>query len=178
MVADNDYAVGQVVEEVSKSPYWKKTAIFILEDDAQNGYDHVDAHRSIAFVISPYIKKGTVDSTFYNTDSVLRTMGLILGLPPLCQYDAVATTMNIFGSTPDNDAPYEAILPAREIVAAVNKATAYRAKDSVRLLDPLKEESMPDEELNDILWRSIKGRNSTPPPVRYGLQLSPEEEEE
>lgn len=178
MVADNDYAVGQLVETVSKSPYWKKTAIFILEDDAQNGYDHVDAHRSIAFVISPYIRKGTVDSTFYNTDSMLRTMGLILGLPPLCQYDAVATPMNVFGPTPDNDAPYEAILPAREIATAINKATAYRAQDSARLLNPLKEESLPDEELNDILWRSIKGRHSTPPPVRYGLRLHPEREDD
>jgi hypothetical protein len=178
MVADNDYAVGQVVEAVSKSPYWKKTAIFVLEDDAQNGYDHVDAHRSIAFVISPYIKKGTIDSTFYNTDSVLRTMGLLLGLPPLCQYDAVATPMSFFGKTADNDAPFEAILPSREIVAAVNKQTAYRAKDSARLINPLKEESMPDEELNDILWRSIRGVHSTPPPVRYGLRLHPEAEDE
>lgn len=178
MVAENDYAVGQVVEAVSKSPYWKKTAICILEDDAQNGYDHVDAHRSIAFVVSPYIKKGTVDSTFYNTDSMLRTMGLLLGLPPLCQYDAVATPMRVFGATAENDAPFEAILPAKEIVAAVNKATAYRASDSARLINPLKEESMPDEELNDILWRSIRGVNSTPPPVRYGLRLNPEREED
>ena len=90
MVADNDYGVGQVVEAISHSPYWKQSAIFILEDDAQGGFDHVDAHRSVGFVISPWVKRGTLDSRFYNTDSMLRTMGLLLGLPPLCQYDAVA----------------------------------------------------------------------------------------
>jgi YVTN family beta-propeller protein len=178
MVAENDYAVGQLVEAVSKSPYWQKTAIFILEDDAQNGYDHIDAHRSIAFVISPYIKKGTIDSTFYNTDSVLRTMELLLGLPPMCQYDAVANPMRLFGTNLVNEAPYTAILPAREIAAAVNQATAYRANDSARLINPLKEESMPDEELNDILWRSIRGVHSTPPPVRYSLRMNPEREED
>jgi len=177
MVADNDYAVGQLVEAVSRSPYWKKTAIFILEDDAQAGYDHVDAHRSIAFVISPYVKKGTIDSRFYNTDSMLRTMELLLGLPPMCQYDAIASPMAVFGDTPDNAEPYTAILPASQIVAEVNQATAYRAQDSARLLNPLKEESMPDEELNDILWHAIKGRKTPKPPKRYSLRLFPEREE-
>lgn len=177
MVADNDYALGQLVEAVSKSPYWKKTAIFVLEDDAQSGYDHVDAHRSIAFVISPYVKKGTIDSRFYNTDSMLRTMELLLGLPPMCQYDAVAPPMTVFGDAPDNDAPYTALLPPRHIIAEVNQATAYRAEDSERLLNPLLEESMPDEELNDILWHAIKGRKTPKPPKRYSLRLFPEREE-
>ncbi len=177
MVADNDYAVGQLVEAVSKSQYWKKTAIFILEDDAQNGFDHVDAHRSIAFVISPFIKKATRDSRFYNTDSMLRTMELLLGLPPMNQYDAIAAPIAVFDPAAANDAPFEAILPAREIVAEVNKSTAYRAKDSARLLNPLKEESDPDEELNDILWHALKGKNTPKPARRYSLRLSVDEDD-
>lgn len=178
MVADNDYAVGQLVEAVSHSPYWKKTAIFILEDDAQNGFDHVDAHRSIAFVISPYIKKGTIDSSFYNTDSMLRTMQLLLGLPPMSQYDAIAPPMTVFGRTPENDAPFTALLPDRRIATEVNLKTAYRARDSKRLLNPLREESAPDEELNDILWHAIKGRNTPKPPLRYGLRLNPKRDDD
>jgi YVTN family beta-propeller protein len=170
MVADNDYAVGQLVEAVSRSPYWKKTAIFILEDDAQNGFDHVDAHRSICFVISPFVKKATVDHRFYNTDSVLRTMELLLGMPPMNQLDAIAPPLRVFGSAADNDAAYQAILPAREIIAEVNTATAYRAADS-RRLNFEKEDAVPDEVMNDILWHAVKGRHVPKPPVRYGLRL-------
>jgi hypothetical protein len=159
--------VGQIVETISHSPYWKSSAIVIVEDDAQNGYDHVDAHRSIAFAISPFIKKGSHDSRFYNTDSMLRTIELLLGMPPMTQYDAVAPYIDVFGDSPDNDAPYDAVLPTREILAEVNTRKAYRAKDSARLLKTLSEESGPDEQLNDILWRSIKG--TTPPPRRYTL---------
>jgi hypothetical protein len=173
MVADNDYAVGQVVEAVSKSPYWEKTAIFILEDDAQNGFDHVDAHRSIAFVISPFVKRSSLDSRFYNTDSMLRTMGLILGIPPLNQYDAVASAIDVFSSKPENSEPYTAILPKKEIIAEVNGRSAYRAADSARLLNPFKEESAPDEELNDILWRSLKPETPKPP-IRYSLRMERE----
>jgi len=169
MVADNDYAVGQIVETISHSPYWKSSAIVIVEDDAQNGYDHVDAHRSIAFVISPFIAKASHDSRFYNTDSALHTIELLLGLPPMTQYDAIAPAIDVFGSSPDNLEPYDAVLPAREILAEVNKKKEYRAQDSARLLNPLKEESGPDEQLNDILWRSIKG--TAPPPRRYSLAM-------
>ncbi len=176
MVADNDYAVGQLVEAVSRSPFWKKTAIFIVEDDAQNGFDHVDAHRSIAFVVSPFVQRATHDSRFYNTDSVLRTMELLMGLPPMTQYDAIAPPLAVFGARPANDAPFQAILPAREIIAQVNAPTAYRAKDSARLLNALVEESAPDEELNDILWHAIKGRHTPKPARRYGLRLTPHPE--
>ncbi len=82
MVAENDLALGMIIEGISNSPSWKETAIFVIEDDAQNGADHVDAHRTIAFAISPYIRRGTVDSTLYSTASMLRSMGLILGLDP------------------------------------------------------------------------------------------------
>lgn len=168
MVADNDYAVGQLVEAVSKSPFWKSTVICVLEDDAQAGYDHVDSHRSTAFLISPYIKKGTIDHRFYNTDSMLRTMELLLGMGPMCQYDAVADPIEVFGASPSNDEPWKAILPAREIVTAVNKKSAYRQRDSARI-SWYAEQSAIDEDLNDILWGAIKGAKTPRPKVVKGL---------
>lgn len=171
MVADNDYAVGQIVETVSHSPLWKKTAIFVLEDDAQNGYDHIDAHRSIVFVISPYIAQGSHDSRFYNTDSVLATMERLLGLDPLCLYDATAPPMTVFGAKPENDAPYTAILPARSVIAELNTPRTFGAAKSAQILNPLVEESEADEELNEILWRSVKGAHSTPPERNYRLSV-------
>ena len=159
MVAENDYAVGQLVEKVSKGPYWDKTAIFVLEDDAQNGFDHVDAHRSPCFVISPFTKRNAVDSRFYNTDSVLRTMGLLMRLKPWNQYIGTAIPMQVFDSTRVNSEPFTAILPSREIIGEVNEPRSYRAADSGRLFDRFEEESLPDMELNDILWGSIKGVN-------------------
>ena len=93
MVADNDLALGRFVDIISHSRIWKESAIFVLEDDAQNGPDHVDAHRSVLLAISPFIRRGVVDSTLYTTSGVLRTMELILGLPPMSQYDAAATPM-------------------------------------------------------------------------------------
>ena len=91
MVAENDLALGRLVETITRSRYWKDSAIFVLEDDAQNGPDHVDAHRSVALVVSPYTRRGAVDSTLYTTSGMLRTIELILGLPPMSQYDAAAT---------------------------------------------------------------------------------------
>src|SRR5205807_8163149 len=93
MVADNELARGRIVEAISKSKFWNDTAIFVVEDDAQNGSDHVDAHRTVALVISPYTKRGQVDSTLYSTSSMLRTMELILGLAPMSQFDAAARPM-------------------------------------------------------------------------------------
>src|SRR6185437_5806963 len=102
MVADNDLALGRVVEGLSKSRFWPQLAIFVVEDDAQNGSDHVDAHRTVALAISPYIKKHSVDSTMYSTSSMLRTMELILGLEPMSQFDAAARPMyHSFQSKPD-----------------------------------------------------------------------------
>ena len=169
MVADNDYAVGRLVEAVSNSPFWKETAICILEDDAQAGIDHVDAHRSTAYVISPYIQRGKVDSTFYNTDSMLRTMELLLGMPPMSQYDAVATPMAVFGTQLVNAEPYMAIKPSREIVCEVNTRASYRSKDCERI-PRFSEESEIDEDLNDILWKSIKGLSVATPAPRFGLK--------
>ena len=106
--ADNDAALGMIVEAVSHSKFWPKTAIFVVEDDAQDGPDHVASHRSIAFVLSPYTRRGIVDSSMYNTASVLRTMELILGLRPMTHFDAGARPMNAaFSATADNT-PYTA----------------------------------------------------------------------
>ncbi len=162
MVADNDYAVGQLVEAVSKSPYWKETAIFILEDDAQDGFDHVDAHRSPCYVISPAIKKGTVDHHFYNTNSVLRTIEVLLGLPPTSQYDAAAPLFTAFGTTSENNEPYAAILPSRDILSEVNTKTAYRSKESSKL-NFRTADSIPGGIMNDILWHSVKGNSARLP---------------
>src|SRR5258706_6180568 len=122
MVADNDFGVGKLVATISHSPIWKETAIFILEDDAQDGPDHVDAHRSTCYVISPWIKKGSVDHTFHNTSSCLRTMELLLGLPPMCQYDAIATPMGNWNDRPANDATYKTILPPASVMILTNPA--------------------------------------------------------
>jgi DNA-binding beta-propeller fold protein YncE len=165
MVADNDYAVAELVDAVSHSQYWKSTAVFIVEDDAQSGYDHVDCHRSTAYVVSPYVRKNTVDSRFYNTDSVLHTMEAILGLPPMCRYDATAPVYDFWTKTPDNSAPYNAILPDPSILSQVNARTAYRAKDSARLTWNVAD-SVPDQVLNDILWHAVKGVKTPAPPIR------------
>ncbi len=127
MVADNDLALGRVVEAISHSRFWKETAIFVLEDDAQNGSDHVDAHRSVALVISPYSQMGKVDSTMYSTSSMLRTMELILGLRPMSQFDAAARPMyNAFQSKPNLGA-YTHVVP-RTDMHAINQATAWGAQ--------------------------------------------------
>jgi YVTN family beta-propeller protein len=162
MIADNDYAVGQLVETVSHGPLWKSTAIIIVEDDAQGGYDHVDGHRSIAFVVSPYTKRRLLDSRYYNTDSALRTVEWLLGLPPSNQFTATATPLLVFGEKPENAEPFDAILPAASIFKA-NTALSYRAADSARLFHTYREESAADRELADILWGDAKG-TGTPVP--------------
>src|SRR6201999_620855 len=111
MVASNDYAVGMLVDRVSHSKYWATTAIFIIEDDAQDGPDHVDARRTAGLVISPYVKRGIVDSTQYSTSSMLRSMELLLGLPPMSQYDAAAMPMYASFSTTPLATPFNAIQP-------------------------------------------------------------------
>ncbi len=165
MVADNDYAVGSVVDALSKSKFWKDTVICVVEDDAQAGYDHVDCHRSLALVISPFIEKGTKHSAFYNTCSMLRTIGLILGTDPLNAYDGFARPINVFGKSASNASPFTAIMPSKAIATEINTPLAYRAGDSARLINRFQEESISDVELNDILWGSIKGANSPRPRV-------------
>jgi YVTN family beta-propeller protein len=166
-VASNDQALGMMVEAVSKSKFWPETAIFIIEDDAQNGPDHVDARRTVGLVLSPYVKRGVIDSTMYTTVSFVYTMELILGLPPMTQYDALATPMyNIF-TTEAATAAYASV-PARVDLMARNPMAGEGAQRSARL-DWSDYDRADFNELNDILWKAIKGGQPMPAPVRSAL---------
>src|SRR5206468_1423928 len=163
MVADNDVALGRIVEGISRSQSWKDAAIFVLEDDAQNGPDHIDAHRSPALVVSPFSKRRSVDSTLYTTSGMLRTIELILGLPPMSQYDAAASPMyNAFQATPVL-APY-AHLATRIPLDERNDATAWGAEAS-RRMNLAEADRIPEQEFNEIIWRSVKGAASPMPPI-------------
>jgi YVTN family beta-propeller protein len=167
-VASNDLALGRLVEAVTHGKLWPETAIFVIEDDAQNGPDHVDAHRTVGLVISPYTKRNHVDSTQYATVSMIRTIELILGLPPLSQYDAAARPM--FASFTDQPdlTPYRHV-PARIDLNAVNPKTAYGAERSAKM-DFSEYDKIDDFELNEILWRAIKGTDAPlPPAVRRAI---------
>ncbi len=163
-LGDNDLALGQLVEHIAESPIWKESVIFVLEDDAQNGSDHVDAHRSPAFVISPYIKKGSVNHTMYSTSGILRTIELILGLPPMSQYDAAAVPLfSCFSVTPDLTS-YKA-KPAQVDLQKRNVAWNKSAERS-SFFNLAKEDAVPDLELNDVVWKAVKGENSIMPAPR------------
>lgn len=163
MFADNDYALGTIVEAVSKSRFWGSTAIFVLEDDAQDGADHVDSHRSPAFVISPFIKRHSVDSRMYNTASMLRTMELLLGLRPMTHFDAGARVMSAaFQSTPDA-APYTAERPRIRLDERnAGNAPGARASSQMNFEEA---DEIDEDELNRILWLAIR-KDAPPPPVR------------
>ena len=168
MVASNDVAVGKIVEAVSKSKVWAKSAIFIIEDDAQNGPDHVDSHRTTGLVISPYVKRQVVDSSMYATVSMLRTIELLLGLPPMTQHDAAAAPMvNSFMSKPDLSG--FTALPARQDLMSKNPPHGYGAVESARM-DFSEYDRIDEGTMNRILWHSIKGVNvPMPAPVRRAL---------
>ena len=160
-VADNDYAVGLFVDYLSKHPIWEKTAIFILEDDAQNGADHIDAHRSTAYVAGGYVKRGFVDHTMYSTSSMLRTIELILGLPPMSQYDAAAEPMWRTFDTKISHTPFNAIKPdvnLNDTNMKVDELSSLSEK-----FDFSKEDMVPDLLFNQILWKAIKGKDSNMP---------------
>jgi YVTN family beta-propeller protein len=181
MVADNDLALGRIVEAVSASKFWKDTAIFVVEDDAQNGSDHVDAHRTVALVISPYGRRGHVDSNMYSTASMLRTMELILGLQPMTQFDAAALPMYGSFQAKIDTAPYRH-RPAGVDLTARNAADAWGAKLSATF-DFSKEDAADDLLLNEVVWRSVRGANSPmPAPVRasfvFASPLEDDEDEE
>jgi hypothetical protein len=162
MVADNDLALGRIVEAVSKSKFWPDTCIFIVEDDPQNGFDHVDAHRTVALVVSPYTKRKHVDHTCYNQTGMVKTIELMLGLPPMTQLDLSATpTRNCFTDRPDLT-PYNCVpneIPLDEMnkpLDALKGAALDWARESLKL--NLEEGDKADEEtLNRILWFSVKG---------------------
>ncbi len=161
--ADNDQGVGMLVEAVSKSKFWTSTAIFIVEDDAQNGPDHVDSHRSPAYVISSYIKRHTVDSTMYNTTSLLRTMELMLGLKPMTHFDAASRVLTASFQPAPNPAPY-ALEKPRVPLDEKNPTNAPGAKESGKM-DFAEADDVDEDLLNDILWRAIR-KDAAPPPTR------------
>jgi YVTN family beta-propeller protein len=160
--ADNDWALGQLVDTVSHSKYWANTAIFVTEDDAQDGPDHIDAHRTVAEVISPYTRTGRVDSTFYSTASMLRTIELIVGLRPLTQFDAYATPMLAAFTDKPNPTPYTATKPTQNL-QEVNPVNAPFSAQS-ELQDLTKEDQINMQQFNQATWASTKGAN-TPMPV-------------
>ncbi|RFZ85981.1 hypothetical protein DYU05_10465 [Mucilaginibacter terrenus] len=160
-VADNDLAVGRFIEHLSESAIWKESVVFVLEDDAQNGPDHIDAHRSPVFVVSPYVKRNAVIHNMYSTSGVLRTIELILGLPPMSQYDAAAMPLyECFTAKPDLT-PYKA-KDAQVDIDQRNVADneSSRKSESFNLAE---EDAAPDLELNEVVWKSIKGENSVMP---------------
>jgi hypothetical protein len=163
MFADNDYGLGLIVEGVSKSRFWPKTAIFVIEDDAQNGPDHVDSHRSPMLAISPYTRRGVIDSTMYNQSSIMRTMELILGMRPMTQFDAAAHPLTAAFSKTGNNAPYEVERPRMSLTEKNPAGTRTAARSQKMDFDEADE--IDDDELNDILWIAIKG-SQPPPPVR------------
>ncbi|HLF20034.1 MAG TPA: alkaline phosphatase family protein [Bacteroidota bacterium] len=164
-VAQNDYALGLLVERIAKSRFWEESAIFVIEDDAQDGPDHVDAHRTVGLVISPYTRRKFIDNTLYATTSMLRTMELILGLPPMSQYDAASTPMfNAFTLNADTSR-YIAEKPRYDVTRR-NKDGDY-GQVLMEGMNLAKEDAAPDRLFNEIIWRSIKG---TPmPPPRYSI---------
>jgi hypothetical protein len=160
-VADNDLAVGLFIEHLSQSSIWKESVVFIVEDDAQNGPDHVDAHRSTAYVAGGFVRRKFVDHTMYSTSGLLRTIELILGLPPMSQFDAAAEPLwRCFSDTADA-APFRAI-PAQVDLFEKNTALNEWQRKSEEF-DFGKEDRVPDSEFNDVLWAAVKGVPAPPP---------------
>lgn len=154
-VADNDMSIGMILDHLSHSPVWQQSAVFIVEDDAQNGPDHVDAHRTTAYVAGGYVKHGYADHTMYSTSSMIRTMELILGLPPMTQYDAAATPMwNSFGKTPTSG---DVFTMMKENIPLNEMNKDDKLGMSSERMDFSKEDLVPDEELNKVIWASVKG---------------------
>jgi len=163
LVADNDYGLGQLVDLISHSPIWASSAIFVVEDDSQDGADHVDAHRIPAAVISPYTRPGAVVHTRYDFLSVTRSIELILGMQPLGLFDQLAAPMyDVFTPQPDNAAPFDALPPTVDRLAT-NTATAPDAALS-RTLDFRTPDQIPQPVLDRVLWHAAHGTGSDPPP--------------
>jgi len=166
-VSDNDYALGRLVDTVSHSEIWKDTAIFVTEDDAQNGPDHVDAHRTLALAISPYTQTGKVDSTFYSTASMLRTIGLLAGIQPLTQFDAFATPMSASFTHTANPAPYSALKPTYDMTALNGRAAPLADQSGGQ--DTTKEDKIDEQVFNEAIWKSVRGDNSVMPAPRHDV---------
>jgi hypothetical protein len=165
-VADNDLALGRVVDAVSHSPYWDDTAIFVVEDDAQDGADHVDAHRSTALVISkyaPHVQQTFVDHHFYTTVSMVHTMEALLGLPPMNLFDAHAPLMAPLFSGPGTQPPFEADNKNLRsgLIYKVNEKKAAGAKESSQM-NFTRPDAADAKKLNAVLWQDAKGNVSMP----------------
>jgi YVTN family beta-propeller protein len=170
-VADNDLAIGMFMEHLSQSPVWKESVVFMLEDDAQNGPDHVDAHRSPAYIAGGYVKRHFVDHTMYTTSSILRTIELILGMPPMTQYDAAAMPMwRSFTDQPDVT-PFKQ-LPSNVNLNDVNPSGTKLAAIS-KGLDFSKEDVIPDQLMNMITWKAVKGKNAEVPAIVRAAFVKP-----
>jgi len=161
-VADNDLALGQIVEAVSRSRFWKDTAIFVVEDDPQDGLDHVDGHRTVGFVVSAYTRRRYHDKTFYNQNSMLRTIELILGLDPMTQFDLAANPMlDVFQETPDlsaytakqNRVALDQMNPKEAELRGMKLRDAQLSKQ----MDFTEPDHVDEEALNRILWRATRG---------------------
>jgi len=181
MVADNDLALGQIVEAVSKSRFWENTVIFVIEDDSQNGWDHVSAYRTVGLVLSPYSRLKNTSSTYYTQPSVVRTIEQILGIPPMNIQDAIANPMtDCFSITPDltpyiagkNNIPLDEMNPG--LSALSGKALHYAKKSLLPVFDKI--DSGEDDLLNRIIWHSAKG--NIPYPAKFAGSESDEEDED
>ncbi|HYT62506.1 MAG TPA: bifunctional YncE family protein/alkaline phosphatase family protein [Gemmatimonadales bacterium] len=180
-VADNDLALGRIVEGLSHSSFWKSMAILVVEDDAQNGVDHIDGHRTVALVASPYAQRGAIDSTFYSQPSMVKTIELMLGLPALSMFDLVATDMraSFIGPTETpNPASYTAIVPKQSLYEtnqqvgaitgprAAERRSAARASVRMNFAEP---DAAPSELLNRILWHDARGWDTPYPAIQRAV---------
>ncbi len=180
-VADNDLAFGRIVEAFSRSSFWKETVVFGIEDDPQNGWDHVSGYRTTAYCASPYTKRGAVVSTQYNTTSILRTIEQILGLPPMNQFDATATPMfDCFTDTPDftpfesvpNLVPLDTMNPPK---AAIADALLRRHAIQSGRLNFRRIDACPEDTLNRILWHAVKGPDAPYP--AWAVTMVPDDDD-
>ena len=168
--ADNDLAVGMFIDYLSKSPVWKESVVFIVEDDAQNGPDHVDAHRSPAYVVGPFVKRKFVNHSSYTTSGILRTMELILGLPPMSQYDAAATPLYKCFNAIADETSFDHV-PNQVDLSDKNTAVNALSEKSAAF-NFSKEDAIDDAKFNEVLWKGIKGINSVVPSPRRAAFLS------
>jgi YVTN family beta-propeller protein len=177
-VADNDLAVGMFIEYLSKHPIWNQTAVFIVEDDAQDGPDHIDAHRTTAYVAGGLVKRNFIDHTMYSTSSILKTIELILGIPPMSQYDAAATPLwRCFQSTPNNFVFN--VKPAKYDINEKNTVkSAWQQKSET--FNFAKEDAIPDRVFTEVIWKAAKGLDAiVPAPKRAAfLKITKEEEDD
>lgn len=172
-VGSNDLGLGRIVEAASRSKYWKEMAIFVIEDDTQNGPDHVDAHRTVGFVISPWCKRGVVDSTLYTQASMIRTIELILGLPPLTQYDAGATPMFSLFAKEAVLTPYSPLMPQVDLQAKNTKKSAFWERSEK--MNFAEYDRAPEDELNRILWAVARPDEPYPTPIHRAIFTQPVE---